>query len=195
MVSTSHKSCRTSDVQNGTSLILSTFFNKVDLDWNPNTLSNILENETVPWLKEKGIKNRYCRTKDSYIWDNLYSQLTELGYITKGCYFAEMRPNSSLDIHKDYGRSAAVNFPIIGDWDNSPLCIYDKTGKEIIAKHFYKPGEAVYFKTSDYHNVVNHSKNFRFILSISIVTPGDKFRDAEGNHFLADDKYLNSIIK
>ena len=51
----------------------------------------------------------------------------------------------------------------------------------------------VYFKTSKYHNVLNNSNKFRFILSISIVEEGEEFKDAEGNHFLVDDKYLNSI--
>jgi hypothetical protein len=172
---------------------LETHFRTVDLDWDSKTLEDILLSESTPWEKEKGIRNRYCRTKHPYIWENLYNQIKEQGYITKGCYFAEMRPNSSLDIHKDFGRSAAINFPILGEWNKSPLCIYDDKGKDIIEEYFYQPNQAVYFKTSKYHNVFNKSNNFRFILSVSIVEEGEEFKDAEGNHFLVDDKYLNSI--
>lgn len=172
---------------------METHFRLVDLDWDTKILQDILESESIPWVREKGIKNRYCRTKHPYIWETLYEQLKDLGYITKGCYFAEMRPNSALDIHKDFGRSAAINFPIIGDWSKSPLCIYNEQGKEVIEEYFYQPDQAVYFKTSKYHNVLNNSNKFRFILSISIVEEGEEFKDAEGNHFLVDDKYLNSI--
>ncbi len=173
---------------------MSSYFEEINLDWDSNKLFDILQSDPAPWRKEKNVANRYCRTKNKYIWDNLYNQIKDQGYITKGCYFAEMRPNTSLSIHKDYGRSAAINFPIVGDWDNSPLRIYNDTGTDIVAEHVYKPNQAIYFATSDYHDVVNTSNQTRFILSISIVEPGTEFKDAEGNQYIADDKYIDRLI-
>jgi len=173
---------------------MSSYFEEIDLDWDPDKLFDILQSDPIPWVKEKNISNRYLRTKDEYIWNNLYDQIKEQGYITQGCYFAEMRPNTFLPIHKDYMRSAAINFPIVGDWDNSPLKIYNDTRTEVVAEHTYKPNQAIYFTTTDYHNVVNNSDQSRFILSISIVEPGTKFEDAEGNQYIADDKYIDTLV-
>ena len=94
-------------------------YKHIDLDWSADKLYEILQNEKEPWIYEQNVQNKYCRTNHPYIWTHIYDQIMEQGYMPKGCGFAEMKPRTEIDIHKDYGRHSGINFPIIGDWDKN----------------------------------------------------------------------------
>ena len=167
-------------------------YKNIDLDWSADKLYKILQNEKEPWIYEQNVQNRYCRSKDPYIWHNLYDQIMEQGYMPKGCGFAEMKPYTSIDIHKDYGRHSGINFPIIGDWDKSPVTLYndDKIKK---GTYYYKEGQAVLLNTQNYHKVDNNSDKTRYILSISVIKEGDIYHDVNGKIVQVSDKYIREL--
>ncbi len=168
-------------------------FKNIDLDWSAEKLFQILQNDEEPWIIEPGINNKYCRTNNEYIVKHLYQQIMDLGFTPKGCYFAEMLPFTELDIHKDYGRHSAINFPIVGDWANSPLIIYNKDKSKRVFEHFYENNQAILFNTQNFHTVLNNSKLTRYILSISIITEGNIYYDDDGQIVEVSDKYIREL--
>ena len=168
-------------------------FKNIDIDWSQKRLCKILKEEKTPWIAEPGINNKYCRTTDNYIVEYLYNQIIELGYTPKGCYFAEMLPFTKLDIHKDYGRHSAINFPLVGDWKNSPLIIYDRIKSKPSLQHIYENNQAVLFNTQNFHTVENNSEVTRYILSISVIKEGDIYYDNSGQIVEVSDKYISNI--
>ncbi len=168
-------------------------YKNIDLDWSPEKLYEILQNEDEPWVYEQNVKNKYCRTKHPYIWQNLYSQIMDQGFMPKGCGFAEMLPNTEIETHKDYGRSLGINFPISGDWKNSPITMFNNTKETIVATYTYKEGQAVILNTQNFHKVVNKSDKIRYILSISVIKEGDIYYDVNGKKVRVDDKYIREL--
>lgn len=143
------------------------FYSELDIEWDPKKLINIMMSYPGHmWKAEPGISNRYLRVDDPYI-DSLITQLCGIGYDVRNKFFAEMKGLSALPIHTDLSRSNAVNFPLIGDWKNSPINFYD-TQRQLAESYCYRPGKAVWINTQVPHNVVNNAPTMRFILSISI---------------------------
>lgn len=141
---------------------------ELDIDWDTDTLIDLMMSSSKSqWVIEEGISNRYLRLQHTYI-DGLYDSLKSIGYNPRNSFFAEMRPGTQLPVHTDFARANAVNFPLVGDWNRSPLMFYGADRQTPIYTYHYKKSQAVWINTQVPHTVANDSSSNRYILSISL---------------------------
>lgn len=144
------------------------FVKELSIDWDPETLLKVMLSQPYKsWKEEEYITNKYLRISDSYI-DNIREQLALAGYVPRNHFFSEMLPNTQLPIHTDISRVGAVNFPLLGDWNNSMLEFYDQDKQTLIYAYKYKVNQAVWVNTEKYHTVKNNGIQRRFIFSVSL---------------------------
>lgn len=180
---------------------MDTYITPVDIDWDANKLREICLNDPAPWKPYgHGHFATVCKSEDPYITEHILPQLNELGYQTLprlgfGYYLQCIRARGYLRQHTDMGRSAAINFPIEGEWDKSPLRLFCPTGKNIVAEHVYTPNQAIYFKTSRLHDVINESNKQRLSLSISLIEKDETINTLDGEEVFIDDKYLQEMVR
>lgn len=147
---------------------MSMLFQEINLEWDSNTLLEIMFGQPrSAWKREEGISNRYLRYQHPYI-EQIKNQIINLGYNPKSHFFAEMLPGTQLPVHTDFSRSNAINFPITGIWEKSPLEFFTDDRQSVIETYHYKPGTAVWINTQVPHSVKNSGNKSRFILSVSI---------------------------
>lgn len=144
------------------------FYKELDIDWDPRKLTNImLGYPSHMWKVEAGVSNRYLRINDPYI-DSIMTQLQDMGYNARNKFFSEIKGKTNLPMHTDFSRSTAVNFPIVGNWEMSPINFHDKLNRSVMESYTYRPGQAVWINTQMLHSVRNLSPSPRFILSVSL---------------------------
>jgi len=142
---------------------------QVNIYWDVNKLQDIMFSyPRSRWRRELGISNNYLRIPEHEYLDHLMYQIAELGYNPRNRYFAELLPGADLPVHTDLSRSNAVNFPVHGDWSNSPLDFYSDDRSELIYTYHYTANQAVWVNTQVPHGVKNQGTQSRFILSISL---------------------------
>lgn len=141
---------------------------ELNIDWSADALIDLMMSSSrSQWVIEEGISNRYLRLQHEYI-DGLFESLKELGYDPRNSFFAEMRPGTQLPVHTDFARANAVNFPLVGDWNKSPLIFYSADRQTPIYTYHYKNSQAAWINTQVPHTVANNSSGTRYILSISL---------------------------
>lgn len=116
--------------------------------------------------KNEGFINDYFRPKEyCYALDKICEQLQHLGISSNNIFFAELQSNIFLFPHRDVGRTAAINIPLLGNFEKTPIMFFDSK-QDLIFKYYYND-RACIVNTQQIHGVKNITQ-YRCILSISL---------------------------
>jgi hypothetical protein len=78
----------------------------------------------------------------------------------------KFNPGTGLPIHKDNKRLAVIQIPLSSNCSSTPTLFYNEN-KELINQISWDDSSSWMFDTHEWHNMVNHSSNPRYMLCIS----------------------------
>ena len=122
--------------------------------------------------------NKYLRTEPNKLFDDIFAQLPELELSHTYTFFMELNPGVLLPPHTDIGRNAVINFPLIGNWEQTPVRFHNKpvmTRNSIVYEHLYTCPTLL--NVSKFHSVYNVSQQTRYMLSMSVHKPWDYIKE------------------
>lgn len=146
------------------------------IQWDPNELIADLERyPNSTWASENGYANRYIRPKESNsLFEKIWQQIPELEINLGRTFYAELNPGQLLPPHIDYGRTASINFPLKGDWTQTPVRWHSSKSMSkdsVVYEHCYRPGTATIINTSELHSAYNITKETRYLFCLSVYLP------------------------
>lgn len=115
--------------------------------------------------------NKYLRVETNDLFQEIYNQYPDLELKPEFTFFMELSPDVLLAPHTDAGRGAAINFPLIGDWSQTPVRFHKNPTlkkEDIVYEHYYNPNHPSIINVSNLHSVWNNTKETRYMLSISV---------------------------
>ena len=121
------------------------------------------------WINE-GYQNLYLRPKNNMLFSQIHSQVEEFNLDIGKTFYAMLQPFQKLNIHTDKNRTASINIPLQGNFENSPITFYSENNEQIY-RHHYDTQVATVINTSIRHSVINRSNAYRYILCLSLYLP------------------------
>ena len=159
------------------------------IKWDREQLIDIMRSyPQSKWVSE-GYVNKYLRPDTHPIFEELYKQLEPFEINIGRTFFAELSPQTYLRPHTDLYRTASINFPLIGDWNKSPVKFHrEKSTKpeHLICEHVYTCPTII--NTTVNHSVLNPTNETRYLFSLSVYADWDNIR-------LTLDKLFSNIVE
>jgi hypothetical protein len=157
--------------------------------WDKQTLIDIMRSySTDKWVSE-GYVNKYLRPDSHPVFDDLYKQLEPLEINIGRVFFAELSPHTFLQPHTDQHRKASINFPLIGDWDKSPVKFHSERSiksEHLVCEHTYRCPTII--NTTINHSVINPTNETRYLFCLSLYDDWETIQ-------LTIDKIYSNIVK
>lgn len=106
------------------------------------------------------------------VFHSLLEQLKDFNVSLSRSLFGRIAPNDLLAPHIDPARDVGIYFPLIGDWENSPI-VFNKTGNgttstdAIAYQHVYTVPTII--NASEMHYVKNNSNQERITFMLTFV--------------------------
>lgn len=79
-----------------------------------------------------------------------------------------------LPIHRDHNRLCALNFPVIGDFENSTNIFVDDFDEPL---ETFNGAEPALINTRQFHGVTNKTDQERIVLSVSFYEPFNRIKE------------------
>ena len=130
------------------------------------------------WEGNQTYINKYLRTQPNKLFDDIFVQLPDLELSHNYTFFMELNPGVMLPPHADVGRDAVINFPLIGDWDHTPVRFHSTptmTKASVIHEHVYKGPTLL--NVSKLHSAYNVTQQPRYMLSMSVHKSWDYIKE------------------
>jgi hypothetical protein len=135
------------------------------------------------WIGDQTYVNKYLRTAPSVLFDDIVLQLPELELDHAYTFFMELNPGVLLPPHADVGRTAVINFPLIGDWGNTPVRFHSTltmSKASVIYEHVYTCPTLL--NVSKLHSAYNVTQQTRYMLSMSVHKSWDQIKEIVNKH-------------
>ena len=136
------------------------------------------QHEHNGWARDQKYINKYLRTQPNKLFDDIFAQLPELELKHEYTFFMELNPKVLLQPHVDFGRSAVINFPLIGDWEQTPIRFHSThrmTKDSVVCEHVYTCPTML--NVSKLHSAYNVTQQPRYMLSMSVHEPWEKIKE------------------
>lgn len=138
-----------------------------DIQWDKDSVISYIYEQKHLWNNTGWF---FVPTKNHPVFHNLLRQLKPLNVLITKSGFGRADPWGSIPPHTDPGKDACIFFPLIGDWENSPIIfnqdnIESTDKKYAVCSHVYTCPTVV--NTSKIHYVENNSNQERITFSFS----------------------------
>ena len=157
------------------------------MQWNKQAITELmLAQPGAKWINEQHgtmphIKyiNKYLRVGSHPLFEEIYQQYPELELKPEYTFFMELSPGVLLAPHRDVGRAATINFPLLGDWAATPIRFHKQgimSKADIVYEHVYSDEHPTLINTSELHSVKNPTSGTRYMLSMSVHKPWEDIK-------------------
>ena len=132
------------------------------------------------WYHENGYANRYIRPQVSKpLYEQIWAQIPEFEGNLGKSFYAELAPKQLLPPHIDVGRTASINFPLIGDWTKTPVRWHSSkamTRASVIHEHCYASHCPTIINTTELHSAYNVTDETRYLFCVSVYLPWEEIQ-------------------
>ena len=140
------------------------------LKWNRDDLLSYMYDHKKYWSGSNGL---FFRPKENHpIFQKLINQLKEFNVDITRSLYGKLEPGELLPPHVDPGREAGLYFPLLGNFNESPV-IFNKDNKGTIDKKYAEYSHVYNCPTvinaSKIHYVENNSNQERITFTLSFI--------------------------